>query len=148
MIFITTIYYKIYCFLLLSFWFLSLITTFLFLINAHFPSFLASFTFWTSFLNSSWSYGMRSSFINIPEPFKLDFLLIMLYFCSVELTLTRIILLYSQLISPTCLLQWDQQFKFITYYEVLSWQWLTYHLLPHLLNQNLWGLKLFFMLKV
>src|ERR1700733_10659752 len=33
------------CYLLLSFWFLSRIMTFLFLIIAHFPSFLASFTF-------------------------------------------------------------------------------------------------------
>ena len=78
--------------LLLSFWFLSLIETFMFMINAHFLSFLDSFTFWTSFLNSSWSSGMMSSFINILKPFKLDVLLSMLYFCSVELTLTRIIL--------------------------------------------------------
>jgi len=33
------------CYFLIFLWFLSLIMTFLFLINAHFPPFLASFTF-------------------------------------------------------------------------------------------------------
>ena len=78
------------CYLLLSFWFLSRITAFLFLIIAHFPSFLASFTFWTSFHNSAWSSGMRSSFMNMPVPFRLEFLLSMSCFWSVELTFTRI----------------------------------------------------------
>ena len=72
----------------------------MFLIIAHFPSFLASFTFWNSFLSSTWSYGMGSSFINILDPFKLDVLLSMLYFCSAELTLTRIILSLFSIIFP------------------------------------------------
>ena len=77
-------------YLLLSFWSLSLTIAFRFLIIAHFPSFLASFTFWTSFLSSAWSSGMRSSFINILDPFKLKDLLSMLYLWSLQLTLTHI----------------------------------------------------------
>ena len=78
------------CYWLLYFWFLSRIKAFLFLITAHFPSFLASFTFWTSFLNSAWSSGMQSSFMNIPIPFRLEVLLSMSYLWSVELTFMRI----------------------------------------------------------
>ena len=78
------------CYLLLYFWFLSRITTFLFLIIAHFSSFLASFTFWTSFLNSTWSSRMRYSFINIPVHFRLEVLLSMSYLLSIELTFIRI----------------------------------------------------------
>ena len=75
---------------LLSFWFLSRIKDFLLLIIAHFPSFLASFTFWTSFINFSWSSGMRSSFMNIPVPFRLEVLLSMSCLWSVELTFMQI----------------------------------------------------------
>jgi len=77
-------------YLLLSFWSLSWITNFLFQINAHYPSFIVSFTFWTSFLNSTWSFGMVYSFIHIPGPFKLGVLLSMPYLWSLELTLTLI----------------------------------------------------------
>lgn len=77
-------------YLLLFFWFLSLIIGFLFLITPHFPSSLASFTFWIYFLNSTWSTGMRSSFrLNIiPDPFRLEVLLCMPYLWWVELNLT------------------------------------------------------------
>ena len=68
---------------------------------AHFPSFLASFIFWTSFLSSAWSSGMRSSFINIPDPFKLRDLLSILYLWSVQLTLTRINLSLWLIIFPS-----------------------------------------------
>ena len=88
-------------YLLLSLWSLSLTIAFWFLIIANFPSFLSSFTFWTSFLNSTWSSGMRSSFINIPDPFKLGDLLSMLYLWSLQLTLTRINLSLWSIIFPS-----------------------------------------------
>ena len=72
-------------YLLLYFWLLSQIRAFLFLIISHFPSFLASFPVWTSFLNYAWSSGIRYSFINIPIPFRLEVLLSMSYLWSVEL---------------------------------------------------------------
>ena len=89
------------CYWLLFFWFLSRIKAFLFMIIAHFPSFLTSFTFWTSFPNSTWSSGMRSSFINIPDPFRLEDLLSMLYLWSLQLTLTRIKLYFWSIIFPS-----------------------------------------------
>jgi hypothetical protein len=88
-------------YLLLSFWSLSLIITFLFLIIAHFSSFLAPFTFGTSFLNSAWSSRTRSSFINILNPFKLKGLLSMQYLWSLELTLTPINLSLCSIILPS-----------------------------------------------
>jgi len=74
--------------LLLSFSSLSLTIDFQFLIISHYPYFLASYTFWTSFLNLVWSLRMRSPFINIIDPFKLEDLLSMLYLWSLQLTLT------------------------------------------------------------
>ena len=58
-------------YLSLLFWTLSLIITFLFLMISHFPSFLVSFTFWSSFPSSTWSSVIRYSFTKIPKPFRL-----------------------------------------------------------------------------
>lgn len=88
-------------YLSLVFWTPSLIIAFLFLMIAHFPCFLASLTFWTSFLSSAWYYGKRSSFIKIIVPFRLGYFLIISNLWSLQLTLTRISLCLWSSIFPT-----------------------------------------------
>jgi hypothetical protein len=51
-------------------------------------SFFPGLFYLLNFLNSTWFLGMRFSFINIPNPFKLRDLLSMLYLWSLQLTLT------------------------------------------------------------
>lgn len=77
-------------YLSLMFGTLSLIITFLFLMIAHFPSSLASLTFLTSFLSSSWFSGMRYSFIKISDPFRLVDFLSISNLWSLQLNLTHI----------------------------------------------------------
>jgi hypothetical protein len=67
---------------------------------SHFPSFLVYFTFLTSFLNPTWSSRMRSSLINILDPFNLGVLLSIPYLWPLELILTHINLSLCSIIFP------------------------------------------------
>ena len=66
-------------------------------------SFLPSLPFEPILLSSTWYYGIRSSFIKIPDPFRLGDLLSIYNLWSLQLTLRRINLCVCLSIFPTIL---------------------------------------------
>jgi hypothetical protein len=87
---------------------------------------------------------MRSSFINIPDPFKLGDLLSMSYLWSYNLLWHWSTYLYFQLFFPTSLLLWCKLFHFVIYFLVLLLLLLVCLHLVVLLYKKLWGSRWLF----